>query len=320
MSARSIARVVLLAGVLATGPGVAEDRLPLALVYRSEVSCPDRAALVGALERRGTEIVDAERSALQLELGMRGTDLLVALRDRGGAVLAERAIPVGACDALADAVALLVERRVQGIDWEGTMPGRATAPEVRPPATPSAPPRGAEPERPASPTSLQAHAGVSYATDIEDHRGRAGPGVGLRLLPPGIADIALSFAWQRFADLSAAGGASFDVDRFPIALSSTLALRRARWEARAGASIEADILSMQSHVAHPASAVRAALRLGPTAELALSPFESVWVGLGARLPLKIIGYELVIDGIGTVGRQSPVAIELGLWLGYRFHT
>jgi hypothetical protein len=317
------AALALLACVLAPGPAVAQASWPVAVVFWSDVSCPDRGALVDALGRRGTEVVDAEQAALRLELGMRGADVAVTLRDRGGQVLAERVLPAGECAALADAIALLVERRVQGIDWEGTVPSGAAAPEVPPPPPPpprAPPPRRAAPERPPSPTWLHAHAGVTLATELEGRGVRPGPVIGLRLLPPGLADVGLSFAWLRYANLPIGDAGSLDVDRFPIALSTTLALRRPRWEARAGASLEVDVLSIQSHLSRSASAVRAALRLGPTVELALSPFPRVWVGLGGALPIKVLGYALVVDGLGTVDRQARFAIEVGAWVGYRFRT
>lgn len=139
-------------------------------------------------------------------------------------------------------------------------------------------------------------------------------------MPPGLLDVSVSFAWIEYAGLAVRDLGALDVDRYPIALAGSVALRRARWEARVGGMVELDVIAITSDLPSSRSPVRAGLRIGPAVGVGVSPLQDVWIELGAALPIKVVGYELVVGGLGTVDRQARLAVEVGGWVGVRFGT
>jgi len=109
------AGAALLALVTAAPRARADEPAPVA-VGVSGSGCPDRAQLVQALRVRGLAVVEG-LAPFRLDVAVDSAALHLVLRDADRAVVLERTIDSGECGALAETVAMLVERRLAGVAW-----------------------------------------------------------------------------------------------------------------------------------------------------------------------------------------------------------
>jgi hypothetical protein len=287
--------------------------------------CPDRAQVEEALSRQGLVSV-AEGAPFQLEVRGEGSLLRVRLQERAGAVLLERTLPADECAPLAETIAVLVERRLDGVAWH--------APAVDPPVPPRAPtPRAAERAPPRAAVtgrvrsraswSLDLAVGGLWATGVREDVGQPGGVLALRLRPPAPIGIRLSVATLSRAVVPVASG-SFEIVRTPFALGAGWSSRWSGVELDLELRAELELLATESRgIAQPRADTSLALRGGPAATLGLRLVPHAWLVLDAALLPVLSGWQFVVHRVDdpsvTVRVASQVtAVELGLAVLWRF--
>lgn len=317
MSRGGIALIVA-AVSLAGASAHAEPGALLALRLDPALACPDAAAVTAALARQALGIDEQAPTSLTLSGGPEGGVALV-LRDGEGAVLLDRHLPGDACEALADAVALLVQRRLEGVGWAGDLPGAPTAAEpTPPPATPppATPPARRVPRAPRAALALSADAGVVLADGIDGQPAAPGPAAAVTLSARLVA-LSLSAAWIGRPELPAAGG-TLAVDEVPLSLDAAFVLRQPRFALALGPRFAVTILhAVTTGLPRVESRTRAALRLGPALSLTVLVLSSVYVRVGVAALGLASGWDLRVAGVGVVARQSDWALEGGAAVGLR---
>jgi len=316
--------LLLAAGALAAAvrePAArAEPGTALALRFDAAIECPDAATVADALGRQDLRIDDGAR--LSLELASTADGVAVVLRDGQGTALLDRSLPPDECNALADAVALLVQQRLEGVGWSTDLP---SAPVPNAPPPPPAPPtptaRVRAPARPAprvaaEPLALSVDAGVVVANGIDGQPAAPGPELSVTLWARPVA-LSLSASWIGRPDSPAAGG-TLAVDELPLSLDAALSLRAPRLALGLGPRLALTILRTNT-TGLPSSRTqtRVAVRLGPAVALTVFVLPSVYVRAGVAILGLASGWNLRVEGVGIVARQSDWAVEGGATLGFR---
>lgn len=310
----AIRRRHLVAGVvLLAGPSDAEEPRPIVLAVAVDVSCPGTDALVPALVGRGFQVVADTGGALVLDVESAGDSVRVALQDEAGAHLLDRTIHETDCAALADAIVLLVESRVRGVETEVAVP----VPEPEPPPR-APPPTRSRPVERGAPASLEARAGAALASAFEDRGAPLGPEVAVRLRVARWVRGGLSVGWHR-QSWAVVDSASVQVDRIPVGLEAGAGVGAGRWSVDLSARLEIEAFSARARGLWVSrSQTRAALRAGPILGVGFEPVRGLDLRLDAGALFLLGGYDLEITGLGVVGRQSTLALRAGASLGWRF--
>jgi hypothetical protein len=300
------------------GRAEADEAEPPALRLALGEACPDRAAFEGALVAEGLRVGDDAAVALRLSVHSRGGGVAVELADSQGRVLFERVLPAGDCGALADAVALLVGRHLQGVEGDVALPAEEPAPDAAPALVPSEPAARLETEAPAphpESWSFEGRGGVLVSTALRPVDASVGPFAGLRLAS-GLFSSAVSAGWMR-SEVPVADEGALVVDRIPVALGLGARFARRGVDLGVHATVEAEFLHIESDLAGAATETRAAWRLGPVLSLGLEPVPRLRVGVDVGALARLWGYRFVVDGLGDVGGQAPIALEGMVSLGWR---
>jgi len=312
-------RLVAVSLLLFACPAWADEPTPVGLVV-AVARCPDSAPFVAALLQRGISPVTGD-APFSLELRGSGDDVHAVLVDRSGETLLDRTLPSGECTAVADTVALLVERRLEGVSWEAP----PVEPPPRPARTKTAPPSRPTPtravERPR--ISFDLLAGIFFETGFEEDDPGPGPEIGGRLHLARAATVGASLGWLRH-DAIEVGAGSLRIDRVPLSLFGAWSRRRSGLELDLEARIQLEILAARTRgIADPGRTTEVSLRAGPGASLAVELEAPVWIVVHAGLLALLAGPDLVVHTIGERGERTPVAtqgpaIELGAAAAWRF--
>lgn len=338
--ARAARLAVLVAGALSlAGTGAhAEGMTPISLSVLGR--CPERPLVEEALARRGFAAAVGD-ARFRLALSEAGTDLDLTLRDDDGLLLLERSLPRDDCGALAETVAMLVERRLDGVAWRSPavpppeLPS-SPAPPLPAPPPPREPPRAAPRARAnaaavtarravqAEPAwSVDLSAGVLYGTSFKEGSGVPGAGVGLRLRPAGHLAAQLAVGWLPNETIAAPTG-SVRIDRAPIALSGAWSVRWRTLELDLGLCAEAEVLAVSSRgMAPPGSTTRLAVRAGPTVMLGVALVSSLRLVVSASALGVLSGWDFVVAATPAEGGKTRVAsqvlaLDAGVALAWRF--
>lgn len=302
-------------------PAVAftDQPTPIAVVA-PDSSCPSREDLHDALTGRAFAVVD-DGADLTLEVIDAPDEIRVVLAHRDGAVLLERTLQKGDCDALAGAIAFVVERRIRGVDWDAPAPAPPPPP---PPQTAKSPSdqRGAPgpPRREHAPLwSLDPTIGVIVSGGLADQGAMPGLWLGAKLRSP----HGLSLAFLGGALLGATyavdpGPGRVEVARYPWGVQVGVSRRRPGLELDGELRGEVDVLVAESF-GLPGTEARTlvALRVGPVVTIGLEVLPRVWISIGGSLLFAPLRYDLTVQNRGTVVRQT-VAPAASTTVSYRF--
>jgi hypothetical protein len=331
--------VLGLAVTLASLPASARaEALTPIVVSISGATCPDRPVLDEALARRGLGSA-ASGARFRLQLVGAGASLDLTLRDDDGEVLLARTLDTEECSALAETIAMLVERRLQGIAWRATLvapPELPPAAAPSPPAPPEPPPDSARPRRPPAPAAHAARAvetsrpwaidlqlGALFATGFAEIGGAPGPRGGVRLRPDAPVALQVGLGWLVHDGVAIPGGGQARVERLPIAIFAGGSLRRRGVELDLGARAELELLLAESRgVTRPDRSRQVALRVGPAATLGVVLVGPVWAGVDAAALAVLRGWDFVIErgdepGARTRVASQVLALEAGAFLAVR---
>jgi len=308
---------IVVASVLVTWLFAAAQAEPLALRLDATLTCPDAAQVERALARQ--DLRGAPSWIVSLE-GASDGSVSVTLRQQDGAILLERRLPAGDCTALAEAVALLVQRRVEGIGWAGELPDAerpaASTPLPAPPPTTRSPPRVRPTRRPGADLALAADAGVVIAGGLEDQPAAPGPAVTMTLSWRWLA-LSLAGAWISRSDVGVAGG-TLAIDEAQVALEAAFVLRAPRFELRLGPRLAVAIVHAETNgLPRVADQTRGSVRAGPVVSVAVPVLPWAYVRVGLGVMGLASGWDFDVEGAGVVARQSAWALEGGAALGAR---
>jgi hypothetical protein len=288
------------------------------LVVAREGPCADAAALEAALAARGFSR-GLEDAPFRLDVVGAGALVRAVLVDRSGESLLDRTVPSDDCAAAVDTIALLVERRLEGVSWE---PAAAPAPAPQPtlPARiePARSVRRPPPRRPSR--ALDLGAGVVFATGFVDDEGSAGPLVETRLRA--LRPITIGLAVARLRHEFPVPSGRLVVDRYPLSLWAGVSRRARTLELDVGARLEVETLAARTlGITEPSHVTRASFRIGPYAAVSAALSLPAWIALYASVQTLLAGTDFVVHDLEPPHRETTVAsqtfaVELGatvLW-------
>lgn len=304
------------------GTAAGEPR-PLSITLSPGVDCPGAAGLQAAFARLGRPVDPRERAGVRLEV-LSSADGVRVLLSTPGRILLDRALPAADCAALAEAIAYVVDRRLAGIEWEGSMP--AAAPHAAPPrALPprAVPPAPASRSRPAparpgaAAGALRIDAAFVAAQGFDVSRVAPGAALAVRVRLAHFLELALGAAWIAHGSF-AAGPGSARLDELPLQAGVLALWRRGRVELGGEARLRlAALFASGRGLDHDARATGVSLRAGPVAWLGAELARGLWVASSLAGMLLVRGNDVVVEGLGTIAEESPLSFEWTLGLGYR---
>ena len=266
-------------------------------VRTTGLACPERGQLVTALARQGLAADDG--SALTLDLRADGSAVVVELRAATGSTLLRRVLAAGDCEALAETVALLLERRVREVQWEARIPAMRAAQPAAPPAATRAP-------------VVEMTAGVQLASGLGALR--PGPSVGLRSWLATAITAGLAAGWSRREE--EAGPGSLTLDRIPLDLDAGWGIRGRRWRAAALGRVTLDVVRAASHdLPRTEHRFTTALYVGPALLWGFRVGGPVFVEVGTGLGVRLLGESFVVQGYGPVAQHERLSGRATLSVG-----
>lgn len=281
---------------------------PIAVEPAGVAECPSEDAVYAALARQGAKkgASSAWRLAVEREpSNTTGASLRLVLRDPGGAEALVRVLPSGgtACESLADAAALVVERYFRDISTADR-----SAPVLEATARPAAP-------APADPRlvvllglAAWSRPSLPFAAAIE-----------LRMRIWGSLGAALGTLLPPFRTTEPVGPmpGSAAIEGWPIVFRAFAQKRHGRLLFAAGAD---GLLTFEqgrsADIPRPASASRVVLAAGPSLSLAFVISSRFRVLVDAGVARTLLGHSFVVGGHGSV--LDPAAWQGlgGLRLGW----
>jgi len=306
---------------LASARARADERAPV-LVAVSGGGCPQRGQLEEALRARGLVVVDRD-APFRVDVATGPEALRLVVRDADRAPILERTVATADCGALAETVALLVERRLGGVEWQAPIGPLVARPAPPPPRAAARVARAvAPPAPPERPWSLDLFAGGRYSTSFREGAGGVGPALDLRLRAPAPYGVRLAAAWLVHPDLPAGRG-TMEIRRLPITLAGGRSFRGPGVELDLEAALTFEVLSVATRdITEPAATTRVALRAGLAAALGVEVLPHLWLlGHGGAHAL-LSGYDFVLHRVTDPSEKTVVAtqtasVEAGLALGGR---
>ena len=337
--------VLLLAGDQLRAP----DSHVIAVSGALDQSCPAARQVTDALAARLPGFVlpngqAARPGMLRLAVATDASGIRIDLADPDGAPLLHRVLAVARgpaeCAALADTIALIIERYWREVGFD--------APPLPPPSPPSPPPPAPAPPPPVAPAApaavVESHPAPGSETTPGVLRWSLGVALAGRAGDSGARDASalVAVATEGRVGFRLSGGVAngttagigdgeADFRRFPVRLGGYIPIRLPAGQLEPGLGLDLDLISYATHGNNGSGALRspslcsASLCLAPGADLALGwsfvPVHHVFVrALGRAGASK--SYDFVaqnrVTQIGepiwrTPGTYLELAVESGLW-------
>jgi hypothetical protein len=327
----------------------APDSHVITVSVTPDQSCPAARPVTEALAARLPGFVlphgqAARPGMLRLAVTTDATGIRIDLADPDGAPLLHRVLAVarapGECAALADTIALIIERYWREVGYDAPPLPPPTPP---PPPPPPPPPAPAAPPAPSTVVEKGHTAGpdataaggttrLSFALSLA---GRAGDG-GAR---DASASAALGLEARVGLRLSAGvangttapiGDGQADFRRYPLRFAAYVPIRLSAGQLEPGVGLNLDLFSYATRnagngVLHSPSMCSGSLCLGPGADLALgwsfAPVQHVFIRAlgraGAAKSYEFVAQNRVNQNVAPIWRTPStyleVAVESGLW-------
>jgi hypothetical protein len=341
--------VLTFALLLAADQLRAPDSHVIAVSVTPDQSCPAARQVTDALGARLPGFVlphgqAARPGMLRLAVTTDASGIRIDLADPDGAPLLHRVLAVARapseCPALADTIALIIERYWREVGYDAPpLPPPSPPP---PPPPPSPPPPAQPPAPPAVVTSGSANAAVATEPGVPlrwslalSAAGRAGDS-GARDASASIAlgaEARIGFrlsAGVANGTTAAIGDGQADFRRFPVRLGAYLPIRLPVGQLEPGLGLNLDLFSYTTRDAgdgtlRSPSLCSGSLCLGPGGDLALgwsfAPVQHVFVRAlgraGAAKSYDFVAQNTVNQNVAPIWRTPStyleVAVESGLW-------
>jgi hypothetical protein len=288
--------------------------VPVLLDLSPAVVCPNERQLAEALGRQGMEATDAAhaRAVLNLEHGD-GGDLLLRFREMSGQALLARRLPKSECGALADTVALIVERRIRDLGWVEDVTVARHGATIAPATTGTV----ADRQSPAVKSTIEIRAGALLAADLDPAGPVAGPWAGFRIRPREQFEAGFSVGWVRYQANVSSGVVTFD--EIPVALDAGYAFAHGRWELGVRGRLELAIMTSSSRdIARTEQTSGLSSRVGPALSASLRLWRTWWLSLEGGAGIRVSGYQWTIQGLGPIAEQRPLSLSAAVSLGTRW--
>lgn len=327
----------------------APDSHVIAVSVTPDQSCPAARPVTEALAARLPGFVlphgqAARPGMLRLAVTTDASGIRIDLADPDGAPLLHRVLAVarapGECAALADTIALIIERYWREVGYDApplpppTPPAPPPPPPPPPPAAPSAPPVVVESGHTTPPVTTATGAATRWSFALSA-AGRAGDG-GARDASASAALAAEARVGVRLSagvasgTTAAIGDGEADFRRFPLRLGAYFPIHLPAGQLEPGLGLDLDLFSYGTRNAgtgalRSPSLCSGMLCLGPGADLALgwsfAPVQHVFIRAlgraGASKSYEFVAQSRVNQNVAPIWRTPStyleLAVESGLW-------